>query len=459
MSTNYHLKKTSPHEIIKDIVTCKLCKTFFRDPVYLPCHCVVCKDHVSDMLTGEDKKSVRCGLCKKTHDVDCSKLPENLQYKKIIEAQEHLTDEEKQIKLKIVEESAQTLSQLKKVNDIQINFMRSYKKHLKDLIESRKSELLAKLSSISCELFNDEIRLMEESIAKELDICKTNLSAEKIRSDEASFIARFNTSDLSVSECETFCRNMQVNKEVLQQKAASLDNLKQSLDKIRFFEPEESQLRKEFGYLTKPCIERELNREVSSEQVNTPASEQVLLQCNDSAMNCLTQNQEAFHGLDSQNLDEETFQSLNIRNQNQEAFHGLDNQNLDEETFQSLNIRNQNQETFNSPTYSLASQNQDEAAAILKTTTRKRTRRLLSNESEDDHAQSESRLTATNSSERPITRQRMNHKTERCSVDTNHLDDHADPCNDDSDNDSDIIILVSVFFFINTGNPVIMAGY
>ena len=43
---------------LKESLICNICKNFLHDPVYLPCHCYVCNDHV---LTNDNK--IKCLNC------------------------------------------------------------------------------------------------------------------------------------------------------------------------------------------------------------------------------------------------------------------------------------------------------------------------------------------------------------------------------------------------------------
>ena len=56
---------------MKSALICLICKSTLKRPVFLPCWCRMCDDHVKDLYTQSNKDSIECQLCFKV-----SKVPE-----------------------------------------------------------------------------------------------------------------------------------------------------------------------------------------------------------------------------------------------------------------------------------------------------------------------------------------------------------------------------------------------
>ena len=50
MATNSHL-------------ICLICNAMFNEPIFLPCHCTVCRVHIKDMFTDGEQKRIKCSIC------------------------------------------------------------------------------------------------------------------------------------------------------------------------------------------------------------------------------------------------------------------------------------------------------------------------------------------------------------------------------------------------------------
>ena len=56
---------------MKSALICLICKSILKSPVFLPCWCTMCYDHVKDLYTQSNKDNIECQLCFKV-----SKVPE-----------------------------------------------------------------------------------------------------------------------------------------------------------------------------------------------------------------------------------------------------------------------------------------------------------------------------------------------------------------------------------------------
>lgn len=101
-------------DLIKNKLTCKICKKIFNKPVFLPCYNTTCENHINELFykkldeinNNDESKTVNkieCLYCEQIHDVPINGFIENDMAKDIIESSSHLNDAEKQIKLELDE--------------------------------------------------------------------------------------------------------------------------------------------------------------------------------------------------------------------------------------------------------------------------------------------------------------------------------------------------------------------
>ena len=80
----------------KDELLCNICKQVLNNPVSLPCHCVICGDHLYDGCARKD--SITCETCSEDFHVPTEGFRENHMVQRILAKDGHLTDEEKTLK-------------------------------------------------------------------------------------------------------------------------------------------------------------------------------------------------------------------------------------------------------------------------------------------------------------------------------------------------------------------------
>ena len=64
----------------KELLTCKVCKKYLKDPVVLPCGKIaqsVCKEHVDQYIVEKDANSYDCQLCNQEHVIPENGFPLN----------------------------------------------------------------------------------------------------------------------------------------------------------------------------------------------------------------------------------------------------------------------------------------------------------------------------------------------------------------------------------------------
>ena len=83
----------------KQDLLCKFCSSVLKEPVYLPCHCTICRIHLKSAQDG----LIRCKPCGKEFAVKNIELKVNQFVRKNLHIVVHLRPEEKELKREIHE--------------------------------------------------------------------------------------------------------------------------------------------------------------------------------------------------------------------------------------------------------------------------------------------------------------------------------------------------------------------
>jgi hypothetical protein len=75
---------------MKSALICLICKSTIKRPMFLPCLCTMCDDHVKDLYTQSNKDNIECKLCFKVSKVPKSGLAINILANSLIS--KHLGD-------------------------------------------------------------------------------------------------------------------------------------------------------------------------------------------------------------------------------------------------------------------------------------------------------------------------------------------------------------------------------
>ena len=82
---------------VKTELECKQCQRIFEEPVFLPCMCTVCHAHLREASLNTSNGMIECRVCKLAFDVKSFDAKENTHAKLIVEANDHLSDQEKEL--------------------------------------------------------------------------------------------------------------------------------------------------------------------------------------------------------------------------------------------------------------------------------------------------------------------------------------------------------------------------
>ena len=90
---------------LKADFVCSICAKILKDPIWLPCICTVCGEHLHEELA-QKTNIIKCAPCNIEHNVSNDKFKPNTIVAKILSQGIHLTDEENALKLKLQEQMA-----------------------------------------------------------------------------------------------------------------------------------------------------------------------------------------------------------------------------------------------------------------------------------------------------------------------------------------------------------------
>ena len=145
----------------KSDLICNICKSYLKNPVTLPCSCVICEDHLND---GTAKNGyIKCKKCRREFFIPENGFPPNESVKSILEKELNLNDGEKAIK-KSIQESIHQLdaiqNQLKlKYSDLEV-ISHDHFKDIRHKIELERDTIKAKIDKLA-------LKIIEEANEKE----------------------------------------------------------------------------------------------------------------------------------------------------------------------------------------------------------------------------------------------------------------------------------------------------
>ena len=210
---------------------CIICKNVLKDPVYLPCHCTICHAHLKLAKDG----LIACETCGDEFVVNNIECKVNKIAKKALDAELHLSFEEKGLK-KDIHELMLSLQQLhEQLNQEQNKFeLKSHENfaEIKRKIDIQREKLKEKIDEISLAM----IRKVEEHEAfykLKLDdsrrIKAFNLNMEKESLDDV-----FRQMDLKIERVQQLKTENEANIKDLQSRLEFLKSISQQTEKCCF---------------------------------------------------------------------------------------------------------------------------------------------------------------------------------------------------------------------------------
>ena len=231
----------------KALLICNICSNFLKDPVYLPCHCSICKHHLCLHI---GKHSIKCNFCNEVFEIPPEGFRENKKAKYIIETDGHLTEEEKQAKQNVINSSLYLEKLFEQFKAKEAEFDSLHGSHFVDLKKSiamRSSMLKAKIDEIVKDMLS-KLAMSEERYNEN----KTANKFSNMTRDEFHYeIEKFRKPNLSVNKIEHLKVEQDKRIEELKIKLDELEHWKLGLEnyKLTEFKCEKRILKQLFGFM------------------------------------------------------------------------------------------------------------------------------------------------------------------------------------------------------------------
>ena len=126
---------------------CQICNNVLKDPVYLPCHCTICHAHLKTAKDG----LISCETCKEEFVVANIECKVNNFIKKALDAEDHLSTEEKELQRVIRAMMIECQPLLDQLNQEQNKFELKSDEHfaeIKNKINIQREQLKEKIKVI-----------------------------------------------------------------------------------------------------------------------------------------------------------------------------------------------------------------------------------------------------------------------------------------------------------------------
>ena len=140
---------------LKSEVICKICKRFLKNPISLPCFCVICDEHLHD---GSAKHGlIECSKCSRSFDISQTEFKTSEMAASILAKDLHLTDEEKSLKNSFqdaLQQIDQLQDELKSKQSVCEVTCFDHFSEIRRQIDIRREALKAKIDEIALEMID-----------------------------------------------------------------------------------------------------------------------------------------------------------------------------------------------------------------------------------------------------------------------------------------------------------------
>jgi hypothetical protein len=153
----------------KSQVTCSYCSRIFKDPILLPCHDSICREHLNERDARKANR-IKCKKCNQEFGVKSNDFKSNEALAQIIERQSHLSDEELSLKQQLEISIKKffdyydefTLNRTKLESDVYNHFH-----EMRFQVDEHREELKKKIDDIALVMI-DKIKKHEETYLNDL---------------------------------------------------------------------------------------------------------------------------------------------------------------------------------------------------------------------------------------------------------------------------------------------------
>ena len=215
----------------KSDLQCHLCSKILKEPVNLPCHCTICHGHLTD---GSVKDGIiKCESCNEMFAVKDIELVVNKYAKLILDAEVHLSPEEKAMKREIEKLCNEFQLLYDQLQHEQAAFEVSSYNHfaeIKHQIDLQREELKDKIDKISLAMIT-RVEQYEAFYKLKLD---ENRCFKEFNGETNYFEDEFRKVDLTIERAHQLQAKYEANVKALQDKMTNLKLVNEQMKKCSF---------------------------------------------------------------------------------------------------------------------------------------------------------------------------------------------------------------------------------
>ena len=217
----------------KSALQCHLCSKILKDPVNLPCQCTICHNHLKDDSVKDG--ILTCVECGDKFVVKDMQLKVNKLAKRILDAENHLSPEEKDAKTEMQLLLNEFQQLYDKLQQEQTEFEVSSYDHFAEIkrkLDLQREELKQKIDEIYLTLIS-KVEKHEAFYKQKLDKtrCFKEFNAEK---ELENFEEEFRIVDLTIERVQQLQSRYEANIKVLQDKMTNLQLVSTQMKKCSF---------------------------------------------------------------------------------------------------------------------------------------------------------------------------------------------------------------------------------
>ena len=232
----------------KEELICNICQLIVKDPVSLPCYCIVCGEHLLD--GSKLKKIIKCKTCDDEFNVPDVGFKTNKFAARILSNQTHLSKEEQKLKKDITAMNHQLAELLSTLNSEKSSIEVACSDRFSDIrrqIDIHRELVKQKVDTIALNMIYqtkvEEAKFLQKIRANIDRVIKVNIEKE-----EATFEKMFRQSNLLIDEVKELKNELDNNIQLLKSVIDELILTKDDIDLLEFKENQNME-HEAFGFL------------------------------------------------------------------------------------------------------------------------------------------------------------------------------------------------------------------
>ena len=228
----------------KENLICNLCNKFLHDPVFLPCFCYVCNEHMSS-----SGNNIKCLTCNEEFPKS-KRFKSNEFAKKFLDSDSHLTEEQRSIKQSIKKMFSEFDCLLEEFKSNQANFeiiISERFNEIRNKIDLQREELKKKIDEIALEII-DQTKEKENNLIKDLNLANSNIINTGVEEEFKRLLEEFRNPNLFLENIKS---SIQKQESETNQIKTNINNFNLKVDETKtfYFKPNLKSEKKIFGVL------------------------------------------------------------------------------------------------------------------------------------------------------------------------------------------------------------------